>query len=152
MPGSGGETGTVLEGGLIGWPGRCEVHERFTVEDVDNARKQFGGVLVLAHPECSPEVVAAADFAGSTAAMIDRVRNSTARHYLLLTECSMGDNIAAENPEKEMIRFCSVRCPHMNQITLEDTLRALEQDRRRIEVPEPVRSRAALSIQRMLAI
>jgi quinolinate synthase len=139
------------EGILIGWPGRCEVHEKFSVDDVENARKQFSGVLVLAHPECSPEVTAAADFAGSTKEMIRRVRDSTAPHYLLLTECSMGDNIIAENPEKKMIRVCAVRCPHMNEITLEQTLSALEQNRYRIEVPEPVRTRAARSIERMLA-
>ena len=139
-------------GGMVGWPGRCEVHEKFTVDDVTNARKQFPGVLVLAHPECSPEVVEAADFAGSTAAIIHEVKTSVAPHYLLLTECSMGDNIVAENPEKEMVRVCSIRCPHMNQITLEDTLKALEQDRYVIDVPEPTRTRAARSIERMLAI
>ena len=127
------------------------MHEKFSVDDVANARKQFPGVLVLAHPECSPEVTEAADFAGSTAAMIREVRESVAPHYLLLTECSMGDNILAENPEKKMIRICSVRCPHMNEITLEQTLAALEKNRYRIDVPEPVRTQAARSIERMLA-
>ena len=140
------------EGIMVGWPGRCEVHEKFSVEDVENARKQFPGVLVLAHPECSPDVTEVADFAGSTTAMIRRVRDSAAPHYLLLTECSMGDNIVAENPEKKMIRICSVRCPYMNEITLEQTLSALLQNRYRIEVPEPVRTRAARSIERMLAV
>jgi quinolinate synthase len=140
------------EGTMVGWPGRCEVHEKFSVEDVKNARKQFPGVLVLAHPECSPEVTAASDFAGSTATMIRRVRDTAAPHYLLLTECSMGDNIIAENPAKKMIRICSVRCPHMNEITLEQTLAALEQDRYHVDVPEPIRKRAARSIERMLAI
>jgi len=137
---------------LIGWAGRCEVHEKFSVDDVENARKQFPDVLVLAHPECSPEVTAAADFAGSTKAMIQEVRETTAPHYLLLTECAMGDNIIAENPEKKMLRICSIRCPHMNEITLEQTLAALEQNRYRIDVPEPIRSRAARSIDRMLAL
>ncbi len=136
---------------LLSWPGRCEVHEKFSVDDVENARKQFPDVLVLAHPECSPEVTEAADFAGSTAAMIRQVKDTAAPHYLLLTECSMGDNIIAENPEKKMLRICSVRCPHMNEITLEQTLSALEQNRHRIDVPEPVRTRAARSIERMLA-
>ena len=139
-------------GRILGWPGRCEVHEKFTVEDVANARRQFPDVLILAHPECSPEVVEAADFAGSTSAMIRQVRETTAPHYLLLTECSMGDNIVAESPEKELLRLCSVRCPHMNQITLEETLGALEYDRYPIEVPEPIRSRAARAIERMLAL
>jgi quinolinate synthase len=139
-------------GRIIGWSGRCEVHEKFAVEDIDNARMQFPGVLVLAHPECSPKVVGAADFSGSTSAMIRRVQSSSARHYLLLTECSMGDNIAAENPEKEMVRVCSVRCPHMNEITLEDTLAALEQDRYPVEVPQEIHAPARRSIERMLAV
>jgi len=78
-------------------------------------------VVILAHPECSPEVTAAADFSGSTSAMIRYVEKTPAPRYLLLTECAMGDNIAAANPDKEMLRLCSVRCPHMNQIRLEDT-------------------------------
>jgi len=137
---------------LISWPGRCEVHEKFSVEDVENARKQFPDISVLAHPECSPEVTDAADFAGSTAAMIREVQQSDAPHFLLLTECSMGDNIMAENPDKEMIGICSVRCPHMNEITLEQTLASLRENRYVIDVPEPLRSRAARSIERMMAL
>jgi quinolinate synthase len=137
---------------LIGWHGKCEVHEKFTVEDVASVRKQFPDVVILAHPECSPEVVQAADFSASTSQMIRYVSETRAPHYLLLTECAMGDNIAAANPDKEMLRLCSVRCPHMNQITLEDTLAALEHDRYPIEVPEDVRQRAERAIRRMLAI
>ena len=137
---------------LIGWHGRCEVHEKFTVEDVENVRRQFPDVVILAHPECSPEVVAAADFSASTSRMIRYVRDTKAPHYLLLTECAMGDNVAAANPDKEMLRLCSVRCPHMNEITLEDTRDALLYDRYPIEVPEDIRVRAARSIERMLAI
>ena len=84
--------------------------------------------------------------------MIAEVRRSDAARYLLLTECSMGDNIAAENPDKEMVRLCSVRCPHMNEITLEDTLEALRRNRYVIDVPERVRRGARRSIQRMLDI
>ena len=102
---------------MIGWRGRCEVHEKFTVQDVIDVRKQFPEVAILAHPECSPEVVEAADFSASTSAMVKYVQQTEQPHYLLLTECAMGDNIAAANPEKEMLRLCSVRCPHMNQIT-----------------------------------
>jgi quinolinate synthase len=137
---------------LIGWHGKCEVHEQFTVKDIEDARRQFTGIVVLAHPECSPEVVAASDFSGSTSKMIDYVKKMPAERYLLLTECSMGDNIIAENPEKEMVRLCSVRCPHMNEITLEDTLESLRQNRYQIEVPEDVRVRAKKSIERMLEI
>ena len=137
---------------MIGWHGRCEVHEKFSVDDINNVRKQFPDVVILAHPECSPEVVEASDFSASTSAMIRFVEQKQAPHFLLLTECAMGDNIAAANPDKEMLRLCSVRCPHMAEITLEDTLAALKFDRYEIEVPEEIRVRAALSIERMLAI
>jgi quinolinate synthase len=142
----------AIEYAMIGWQGRCEVHERFTVADVEGVRRQFPDVVVLAHPECSPEVVEAADFSGSTTAMIKYVKDTKAPRYLLLTECSMGDNIVSENPEKEMLRLCSVRCPHMNTITLEDTLAALRLNRHVIEVPEEIRVRARRAVDRMLAI
>lgn len=141
-----------FRGKVIGWHAKCEVHERFTVADVENARRQFPGVLVLAHPECPPDVTAAADFAGSTTAMVRYVAQSPARRYLLLTECAMGDNIAAAHPDKEMVRVCSLRCPHMNEITLEDTLEALRQRRYVIEVPEDIRLRAQRAVQRMIEI
>ncbi len=137
---------------LIGWHGKCEVHEQFKVEDIENARKQFPDVVVLSHPECSPEVVEASDFSGSTSRMIKYVQEASAQRYLLLTECSMGDNIIAENPDKEMVRLCSIRCPHMNEITLEDTLTALRKDQYQIEVPEEISIRAKKSIDRMLMI
>ena len=144
--------GSELHYQMIGWRGRCEVHEKFTVEDIENIRKQFTDVMVLAHPECSPEVVAASDYAGSTTAMTKFVAASNARRYLLLTECAMGDNVAAANPDKQMVRMCSVRCPHMNQITLEDTLRSLQQELYVVEVPEEIRIRAARAVQRMIEI
>ncbi len=137
---------------MIGWHGRCEVHEKFTIQDIQNVRAQFSDVVILAHPECSPEVTAASDFSGSTKAMIKYVEETQAPHYLLLTECAMGDNVAAANPGKEMLRLCSVRCPHMNQITLEDTLESLKQMRYVIDVPENIRKRAARSVERMIAI
>jgi quinolinate synthase len=137
---------------MIGWQGRCEVHEKFTPEDIAAVRRQFPDVVVLAHPECSPEVVAASDFSGSTAAMIAWVEETQAPRYLLLTECSMGDNIAAANPRKEMLRLCSVRCPHMGEITLEQTLAALRHTRYVVEVPEDIRVRAARAVQRMIEI
>jgi quinolinate synthase len=137
---------------MIGWLGRCEVHDKFTVEDIINVRKQFPDVTILAHPECSPEVVAASDFSGSTTAMIRHVENTSAGHYLLLTECAMGDNVAAANPNKQMLRLCSVRCPHMNQITLEDTLESLRKIQYVIEIPEDILKRAARAVERMIAI
>lgn len=149
-----GETPAVgeLDYQLIGWPGHCEVHEKFTVADIQDVRRQFPDVVILAHPECRPEVVEAADFSGSTTAMVKYVERTKAPRYLLLTECAMGDNIAAANPEKEMLRLCSVRCPHMNEITLEDTLAALQKDQYVVEVDEEIRRRALQSVQRMLEI
>lgn len=143
---------TEVDYQVIGWPGRCEVHEKFTVEDIQAIREQFPDVVILAHPECHPEVVEAADFAGSTSAMIRFVEQTDAPRYVLLTECAMGDNIAAANPHKEMLRLCSVRCPHMNQITLEETLASLRDNRYVIEVPEDIRVRAARAVERMLQI
>jgi quinolinate synthase len=137
---------------LIGWRGRCEVHEKFKVEDILNVRKQFPDVVIVAHPECSPDVIEASDFSGSTSAMIRYVAQTSAPRYLLLTECAMGDNIAAANPEKEMLRLCSVRCPHMNQITLEDTLRALQYNCHIIDLPQDVIRRASRAVERMIAI
>jgi quinolinate synthase len=147
---TGGRAGD--EGTMIGWQGRCEVHEKFTLKDIETVRAQFPDVLILAHPECSPEVTAASDYSGSTTAMIKFVQQSKAPQYLILTECSMGDNIAAANPDKEMLRLCMVRCPHMNTITMEDTLNALKLDRYIIEIPEDIRVRAEKSVQRMIAI
>ncbi len=135
---------------IVGWQGRCEVHEKFTVDDVRRVREQFPDVVVIAHPECHPDVTAAADFTGSTSAAIRYVRESGARRYLLLTECSMGDNIAADNPGKEMLRLCSVRCPHMNEITLAETRDALRYMRYEIDVPEEIRGRARRCLDRML--
>jgi len=145
LSGLGGKT-------MIGWKGRCEVHEKFTVNDIRTVRAQFPEVAVLSHPECSPDVTAASDFSGSTNAMIKYVKESTALQYLVLTECAMGDNIAAANPEKDMLRLCMVRCPHMNTITMEDTLAALKFNRYEIDVPEEIRVRAARSVQRMIEI
>jgi quinolinate synthase len=142
----------LLDVQMIGWHGRCEVHEKFTVKDIETVRAQFPDVVILAHPECSPEVVAASDFSGSTNAMIRHVQQTKAAHYLLLTECSMGDNVAAANPDKEMLRLCMVRCPHMNTITMEQTRDALLHLQYVIEVPEDIRLRAFQAVDRMIRI
>jgi quinolinate synthase len=147
-----GKVGTDVERTMIAWKGRCEVHELFTPEDIDSVRAQFPDVMILAHPECSPEVIAKADFSGSTTAMIRAVERSKAKRYLLLTECSMGDNIVAANPEKEMLRLCSHRCPHMHEITLEQTRDSLKYLRWEIDVPEDIRVRALRSVEAMLAV
>jgi len=137
---------------LIGWEGRCVVHEMFQVEDIKQAREEHPDTVVLAHPECSPEVVEEADHSGSTSSMIDYVESTDAESYLLLTECSMGDNIMGENPDKNLLRMCWQRCPHMNQITLQDTRRNLANNQYQIEVEEEVRVRALEAVERMLAI
>ena len=146
------EDASLLDYQMIGWKGRCEVHEKFTVEDIQNIRQQFPDVLILAHPECSPAVIQASDYSGSTSAMIRYIEKTSAPRYLLLTECSMGDNIAAANPDKTMLRLCSVRCPHMNQITMENTLHALQTNQIEIHVPEDIRVRAVRAVERMIAI
>jgi quinolinate synthase len=137
---------------IIGWRARCEVHEQYKVEDVENARKQWPDVVVLAHPECHPDVIALCDYAGSTKGMIEYVKTHGPRRYLLLTECSMADNLAAEFPGMEWVRACSLRCKHMNLITLEQTLASLENLQYKVELPEDVIERAKLPIDRMLAI
>ena len=135
---------------LIGWRGRCEVHERFTPDDVKNIRAQFPDALVLAHPECHPDVARAADYSGGTSGMLKFLRERPSRRFALLTECSMADNIIADNPEKAAIRLCSIRCQHMNEITLENVLESLRENREVIEVPDEVRTRARRSLDRML--
>ncbi|SMF50013.1 quinolinate synthase NadA [Pseudobacteriovorax antillogorgiicola] len=141
-----------IEKVFIGWHGKCEVHDLFTVQDIESVRSQYPDVVVLAHPECPPEVAQAADFSGSTSAMIKYVKEVNAPRYLLLTECSMADNIIAETNDKDILRLCSHRCPHMAQITLEDTKLALEELHYEVTVPEDVAAKAKLSIDRMMEI
>lgn len=142
----------LLDVQLIGWHGKCEVHEKFTVEDIQAVREQFPDVVVIAHPECSPDVVAASDYSGSTNALIKYVRESNAPHYLVLTECAMSDNIMAANPDKDMLRLCMVRCPHMNTITMENVRDSLQYNRYVIDVPEDICIRAYRAVQRMIEI
>ena len=153
MSGDGAPSGDPdLDVQMIGWDGRCEVHDKFRVEDIERVREEHPDAVILAHPECSPEVVEASDYSGSTSAMIEYVESTDAPRYLLLTECSMGENIMGAHPEKEMLRMCWQRCPHMNEITLEDTLAGLQQMRQQIEVPEDIRVRALKAVERMLEI
>lgn len=137
---------------VIGWNVRCEVHELFTVQDVENIRRQYPEVVILAHPECSPEVVDAVDVSGSTQVMVDYVEKVDAPRYALLTECSMGDNLAGQFPNREMVRACSLRCRHMNQITLEDTLEGLEKLQYQVELDPAIIEKAKKPIDRMLQI
>ncbi len=136
---------------IISWHGRCEVHERFSAEDVAELREAHPGVIVLAHPECPPEVMAVADFAGSTAALQNYVLEKRPAKVVLLTECSMSDNVAAAVPDVDFIRPCNL-CPHMKRITLEGIYDALNEMKHEVFVPEDVRERAKRAIDRMLAL
>jgi quinolinate synthase len=137
---------------VIGWHAKCEVHELFTPEDVDNIRRQYPEAVILAHPECAPEVIAKVDVSGSTKAMVDYVRDVDAPAYALLTECAMGDNLAAEFPHRNMVRACTLRCKHMNYITLEDTLDALRKLQYKVELDPAIIVQAHIPIQRMIDI
>jgi quinolinate synthase len=127
------------------------VHERFTAEDVAEFRRGRPDVVVLAHPECPPEVVAAADFAGSTQAMADYVSRERPPRVVLLTECSMSDNVALQNPGIDFLRPCNL-CPHMKRITLGNIRRALEEMRHEVTVAPEIAARARRAVERMLAV
>jgi quinolinate synthase len=136
---------------IIAWTGHCEVHERFTATDVREVRLSHPGVVVLAHPECPPEVVAEADFAGSTAAMSDYVARRQPPRVLLLTECSMSDNVAVDHPGIEFVRPCNL-CPHMKRITLANIRAALEGMRHEVTIDPSIAVPARRAVERMLAV
>ena len=136
---------------IIAWHGRCEVHERFTPQDLRDYRKAHPGVIILAHPECPPEVVDEADFAGSTAMMQDYVEQRRPARVVLVTECSMSDNLAAQNPATEFIRPCNL-CPHMKRISLGNIRSSLENLSGEIILDPTTADRARLAVERMLAI
>jgi quinolinate synthase len=136
---------------IIAWTGHCEVHERFSAEEVRQLRENHPGVVVLAHPECPPEVVAEADFAGSTAAMSSYVATRRPPKVVLLTECSMSDNVATEYPGLEFIRPCNL-CPHMKRITLGNIRQALETMQHEVTIAPDIAARARLAVERMLAV
>ncbi|MES0181826.1 quinolinate synthase NadA [Mesorhizobium sp. M0025] len=136
---------------IIAWKGHCEVHERFTPADIHELRESHAGVVVLAHPECPPDVVAEADFSGSTAAMSDYVERQRPPRVVLMTECSMSDNVALAHPEVEFIRPCNL-CPHMKRITLANIRTALEQNQHVVTIEPGIAGRARLAVERMLAV
>ncbi|MBB4482566.1 MULTISPECIES: quinolinate synthase NadA [Rhizobium] len=136
---------------IIAWHGHCEVHELFTADDVRQLRENHPGVTVLAHPECPPDVVAEADFAGSTAVMSDYVGRQKPARVVLLTECSMSDNVAVHHPDVEFIRPCNL-CPHMKRITLANIRAALEENRHEVTVDPAIAAAARRAVERMLAI
>jgi len=136
---------------IVTWAGSCEVHERFTPEDIAEIRAANPGVVVLAHPECPPEVIAAADFAGSTSGMSRFVRDKQPRSVVLITECSMSDNVALENPAVNFVRPCNL-CPHMKRITLPKILASLQTLQFEVEVDPVIAARARVAIERMIAL
>ncbi|TVR99340.1 MAG: quinolinate synthase NadA [Rhodospirillales bacterium] len=136
---------------VIAWHGKCEVHEQFTADEVAAIREGTEGLVVIAHPECPPDVIAAADFAGSTAQMIGYLKSERPGRVLLLTECSMSDNVAAEAPEVELVRLCGL-CPHMKRISLPKIRQALETLQPEVRINPGVAARARAAVERMLAL
>jgi quinolinate synthase len=136
---------------VITWKGHCEVHERFTAADIQQLRISYPGALVLAHPECPPDVLSVADFAGSTAALADYVEREQPQRVILLTECSMSDNVAVANPSTNFIRPCNL-CPHMKRITLQGIYDSLLEMKHEVVVDLQIAQRARIAIERMLAV
>ena len=136
---------------IIAWAGHCEVHERFTAAQIRALRADHPGVVVLAHPECPPEVVAEADYAGSTADMAAYVGREKPARVVMVTECSMSDNVAVQYPEVEFVRPCNL-CPHMKRITLPKIRRALETMRHEVTIDPTLGERARRAVERMLAL
>ncbi len=134
---------------VILWKGHCEVHERFTAEDIRYYRQRFDAISVLAHPECPPDVLAEADFVGSTSGMINHVHKSRPKRVVMITECSMSDNVAVEFPDIEFVRPCNL-CPHMKRITLPGILHSLQTMQHAVELDPDVSARARQALQRML--
>jgi len=136
---------------IISWAGHCEVHERFTAQEIIALRESHPGIVVLAHPECPPEVVAVADFAGSTAAMSDYVGRERPGRVVLITECSMSDNVSVAHPNTEFVKPCNL-CPHMKRITLRNIRECLETMQTEILIPPHLQAPARLAVERMLAV
>jgi quinolinate synthase len=136
---------------IILWEGSCMVHERFTGEELRGYRVVNPGVQIIAHPECPPDVLAEADFVGSTARMIDWVRAEQPRQVVMVTECSMSDNVAAESPHTEFIRPCNL-CPHMKRITMEGIRDSLRDGKHEVRVAPEIAARARVAVERMLAV
>jgi quinolinate synthase len=136
---------------IISWKGHCEVHERFTAEDLRAAREADPGVKIIAHPECPPDVLAEADFTGSTTGMINYVKDHHPKKVVMVTECSMSDNVAAETPGIEFVRPCNL-CPHMKRITLPKILDSLVYLKEEITIDLEVAERARASVERMVGL
>ena len=136
---------------IVLWQGHCEVHERFSAEDLRGYRASYPGVQIYAHPECPPDVLAEADYVGSTAGLLRHVDAVRPERVVLVTECSMSDNVAVAHPEVEFIRPCNL-CPHMKRITLPKILASLERMRHEVTVAPAVAARARRAVERMLEV
>ncbi|MDX1389269.1 MAG: quinolinate synthase NadA [Acidobacteriota bacterium] len=136
---------------VIAWHGKCMVHEQFTVDEIRSYRAQYPGIEVIAHPECSPEVCEEADFVGSTTGMISYLDRAGSDHVIMVTECSMADNVQEAHPDLDFVKPCTI-CPHMKKISLEKTLSALQNLEHEVTVPEDVRVRALRAVDRMIEI
>ncbi len=136
---------------IISWQGTCIVHEKFTAEEVEDIRKQNPGIKVIAHPECPPDVISASDFAGSTSGMVNYVKQNQPKKVLLVTECSMSDNIQVENPNVEFVKPCNL-CPYMKKITLKKIYDCLKNETNEIKISHNIATRARKSVQRMTEI
>ena len=136
---------------IIAWAGHCEVHERFTAAEVRALRTDYPGVVILAHPECPPEVIAEADYAGSTSDMAGYVAREKPGRVVLLTECSMADNVSVHHPDVNFVRPCNL-CPHMKRITLPNIRRALETMQEEVTIDPALAERARASVERMMAV
>lgn len=147
----GGWVATQTEVEIVLWDGSCEVHERFTGAELRNYRSLHPGIEIIAHPECPPDVLEEADFVGSTAGMINWVTDGTHDKVVMVTECSMADNVAKDAPHTEFVRPCNL-CPHMKRITLEGIRDSLLHMQHEIDVPPSVAADARRAVERMLAV
>ena len=136
---------------IISWKGTCEVHEKFTDTEINEIRKNNPDIKVIAHPECPPDVINASDFAGSTSGMIKYVKDNQPKKVMMVTECSMSDNIQIDNPNVEFVRPCNL-CPHMKRITLPKILDCLKKETNEIVMSEEIIKRARKSVERMAEV
>jgi quinolinate synthase len=136
---------------IISWKGTCVVHEQFTAKEINEIKEQNPGIVVIAHPECPPDVINASDFAGSTSGMSEYVKKNQPKKVMMVTECSMSDNVQVENPKVEFIKPCNL-CPYMKKITLPKILECLENESNEIIIPNNLMEKAKLSVERMTSI
>ena len=136
---------------IIAWKGICMVHDQFTEKEIHDIRAKNPGIKIIAHPECPPDVIKASDFAGSTGGMIKYVKDNQPKKVMMVTECSMSDNIQVENPNVEFIRPCNL-CPHMKKITLPKILDCLENETGEIIMDKETIEKARIPVERMVAI